>query len=173
MRVLLSLLFVGYLHAGFVIIESALSSGGSESSSSSYLLRQGVGQSVVGEALSTSYIEQSGYYSWFLYVEAGVGIEESGKGEFLTFSLGKPFPNPFLRNVRVIYSVPEESRVRIVVYDVSGRLVRVLLDEVKEPGRYELRWSGEDFRGLRLPPGVYFLRMEGRNFKKTRKLGLM
>jgi len=166
-------LFTGNLRAGFVILQSTVSSGGSENSSSSYFLRQDVGQSVIGDNNSSSFIEQSGFYTWFLYVETGVGIKEKGNGERLTFSLGSPSPNPFVERVKIVFSVPKRSRVRIGVYDVSGRLVRTLLDEVKKPGKYEINWYGSDKRGRKLPPGVYFIRMEGKNFKRTRKLMLM
>jgi len=64
------------------------------------------------------------------------------------------FPNPFRLSTRVSYSVPAESVVRLVVYDVRGRLVSTLVDgEVKGEGTYELRYQ---------PPwsGVYFMRLQ-------------
>ena len=146
MRFLATLLFLSNLYAGFVILQSTVSSGSSESSSSNLFLRQGVGQSVVGQDNSSSFIEQSGYYTWILYIQAGVGIKELGKGEKLTFNLASPRPNPAFRSVGILYSVPLKSRVRIAVYDVAGRLVKLLVDEVKNPGRYELIWQGRDNR---------------------------
>jgi hypothetical protein len=75
--------------------------------------------------------------------------------------------------VRILYSVPVKSRIKIAVYDVAGRMVKLLVDEVKSPGRYELKWQGRDSRNRSLPPGLYFIRMEGKNFVKTKKLVLM
>jgi flagellar hook assembly protein FlgD len=87
--------------------------------------------------------------------------------------LASPRPNPAFRSVRILYSVPVKSRIKIAVYDVAGRTVKLLVDEVKNPGRYELKWQGRDNRDRTLPPGLYFIRMEGKNFAKTRKLILM
>ncbi len=173
LRFSLILLLSVNLNAGVILLENTFSSGGSESSSSSFFLRQGVGQSVIGEDNSSSFVEQSGYYTWFLFVETGTGIEESSQGDRLTFSLGSPLPNPFKSYVRVIFSVPEKSRVNIKVFDVTGRVVRTLVDEIKKPGRYEINWYGRDDRGRKLKSGVYFLRMEGRDFRKVKKLILM
>jgi flagellar hook assembly protein FlgD len=50
--------------------------------------------------------------------------------------------------------------VRLAIYDVSGRNVATLSDEIQEAGTYSREWDGHDAGGQRLPSGVYFARLE-------------
>jgi hypothetical protein len=69
--------------------------------------------------------------------------------------LGLPTPNPFNPVTRISYTVPSTQHVRIAVYDVAGRLVENLVNEVKAPGEYLVEWNAGS-----LPSGVYFYRMQ-------------
>jgi flagellar hook assembly protein FlgD len=55
------------------------------------------------------------------------------------------------------------------VYDVSGRLVRTLVDGRVEAGRHEVAWDGRDQGGRRTASGVYFYRLQGADREMTRK----
>lgn len=88
-------------------------------------------------------------------------------------ALHQNYPNPFNPRTVVRYEVAKLSRVRIVVYDVRGRLVRTLVDGRKKPGHYGAVWDGKDDRGMPAASGVYLLRMETENFAQTRKMTLM
>jgi hypothetical protein len=83
-------------------------------------------------------------------------------------------PNPFRppRAATVIrYDLAEAGHVRLRAYDVTGKLVAVLLDAPSPAGRFDLAWSGRDVRGRRLAAGTYFLRLDtGRGDACTRKL---
>jgi hypothetical protein len=68
--------------------------------------------------------------------------------------LGYPSPNPFNPVTRIAYRVPASEHIHIAVYDVAGRLVEQLVDEVKGSGEYVVEWDAG-----RLPSGVYFYRM--------------
>ncbi len=69
-------------------------------------------------------------------------------------------PNPLSGNSEVRYSLPVGSHVRLGVYDVSGRLVRLLADDEQKAGSHVLRWDGVDENRRRLPNGVCFVRLE-------------
>ncbi len=75
------------------------------------------------------------------------------------FSLEQNYPNPFNPTTTIRYSVTEPSYVQIRMYDSSGRFIRVLANENKSPGTYELLWNGKDSRGVAVASGVYFCRM--------------
>ena len=79
-------------------------------------------------------------------------------------------PNPFNPITVLSYAISRESRVRIAVYDLKGRLVRVLADEVRPPGEHDVVWDGRNEKGLFVGSGVYFCRMEAGSFNETRKL---
>ncbi len=77
----------------------------------------------------------------------------------LRLSIGGP--NPFARQTRVNFELSRASRVRLGVYDVSGRLRRTLLARpIAMPGSYSLQWDGRDDAGSGVAAGVYFYRLQ-------------
>jgi len=95
--------------------------------------------------------------------------QEAGHAVF-DHRLDQNRPNPFNPITVLSYAIPIESRVRIAVYDLNGRLVRVLADEVRPPGEHDAVWDGRNEKGLFVGSGVYFCRMEAGSFNETRKL---
>jgi hypothetical protein len=85
------------------------------------------------------------------------------------------FPNPFNAETTIGYEVPEVAKVRVVVYDLGGRQVRVLAEGYQEPGRREVAWDGQDGEGREVASGVYFYRLEivGRGVVETRQMLLL
>jgi len=76
--------------------------------------------------------------------------------------------------MRISYSVPAPgSRVSIKVFDVRGRLASALVDENKISGRYTATWNGRDDSGTPVAPGIYFIRMEARDFRASSKVALV
>jgi len=100
-----------------------------------------------------------------------IGIEEkeSPIGNLPTvFALEIPQPNPFVKQTLIKYAVPKKSRVKIALYDVTGRLVQTLVDKETEPGFYSVRLDDR-----KLASGVYFCRMEADEFDKVNKVILL
>jgi Zn-dependent metalloprotease len=90
------------------------------------------------------------------------------------FSLGPALPNPTSGHVSIAYAVPSPgSHVAIKVFDITGRLAASLVDEHKLPGRYNTRWDGENTGGAKVAPGIYFIRMESRDFTASSKVILI
>ena len=85
-------------------------------------------------------------------------------------SLSQNFPNPFNPVTRVAFSLKKKGKVSLRVYDVSGRLIRVLIDEVREAGSYEVVWDGANNEGRRTASGIYFCRMETDDYQRTVKM---
>ena len=84
------------------------------------------------------------------------------------FSLTQNYPNPFNPVTKIKYRLPELSKVRLTVYDVLGREIKVLVDQEKPAGTYEI-----EFDGTNLPTGVYFYRIEAGKYSDTKKLMLL
>jgi len=118
------------------------------------------------ELCSAPSLSSPGYWS-------GGGGQGDESGTPNRFSLSQNYPNPFNPTTSIAYEVPVPSRVQIAVYDVTGRLVAVLADEQKIPGRYDVEWNGHDRRGQPVASGVYFLRMQAGVFVNTKKLLLL
>jgi flagellar hook assembly protein FlgD len=62
------------------------------------------------------------------------------------------------------------GQVTIRVYDVTGRLIRCLLNEDKDAGVYAINWDATDDSGRIVPSGTYFLRLETEHHTATRKM---
>lgn len=77
-------------------------------------------------------------------------------------------PNPFKKSVVIQYYVKQNTEVKIDVYDLRGRLLKQLLNEHKNPGSYEVKWSAEGMK-----PGIYFCKLSTKRNEEVRKLILI
>lgn len=102
----------------------------------------------------------------------GVG---AGGAPAIEATLDSPRPNPAPRGPAIRYAIAARGHVRLKVYDVGGRLVRTLVDEVQEPTSdgYQVTWDGTSDAGVRAGSGVYFYELESPGFTATRKLVLL
>ncbi len=80
------------------------------------------------------------------------------------------FPNPLVAGTRLALHLPVESRLRLDVFDVRGRLVARLLDAHRNAGEHAVAWDGRDARGQQLPAGAYFAVLEAGGQRAVRKL---
>ena len=88
--------------------------------------------------------------------------------------LGQNVPNPFNPKTTIAYEVPAGGcHVSIKIVDVSGRVVRHLVDELQEEGRKEITWDGRDDEGRELSSGVYFYTLTGADATMKRRLVLL
>lgn len=114
----------------------------------------------------------AGDIDYFIYAENDMAtfFPERAEYEFFTLrltggqfiALEQNFPNPFRHSTTITYNLPDRSRVLLKVFDVCGRVVDVLVDEIKEAGTYRVGFapehsSGQDGRGL--SAGVYLARL--------------
>ena len=83
------------------------------------------------------------------------------------------YPNPFNPSTNVRFDVHRRSAVRIALYDVNGRFVRLLVDRVMAPGSHTVAWDGRTAGGRRAASGVYFCRMRAGDVVQTRKMVLL
>jgi hypothetical protein len=83
------------------------------------------------------------------------------------------FPNPFDRLTSVRYEIPAGAAMRLAVYDVRGRLTRVVESSPACPaGAHTGTWDGRDEEGRRVPPGLYFWRLEAGPLGESRPIVL-
>jgi hypothetical protein len=96
-----------------------------------------------------------------------VKARSTGKGVPVAFGLSQNYPNPFNPTTGVRFQVPGVSQVNITVYDILGREVAVLANEVKQPGVYEVTFDGSN-----LASGLYVYRMTAGSFVESKKMVL-
>jgi len=68
------------------------------------------------------------------------------------FSVLSAYPNPFNPVTSIGYEIPEESMVKIIIYDLRGQEVATLVNELTEAGRYAMNWDAHD-----VASGIYFV----------------
>ncbi len=85
-----------------------------------------------------------------------------------TFDLEQNYPNPFNPTTQINYAVPEQSDVRIDVYNVIGRRVATLVDREMAPGNYTV-----NFNASQLSSGMYFYRLKAGSTLLTKKMTLI
>jgi hypothetical protein len=81
-------------------------------------------------------------------------------------------PNPFAGQTELHFAVASPGHVRFSIYDVTGRLVRLLADEDMAAGEHLRSWDGRGSDGSRAAGGVYFVRLEIGSFRQTGRIVL-
>lgn len=95
------------------------------------------------------------------------------------FRLYQNYPNPFNSGTRIVYELFQPGMVRLAIYDIMGREVRVLMDNIQGIGQYGLTWDGKDGSGLEVASGNYIYKVSIKiignvnRFIKTKRMTLM
>ena len=84
------------------------------------------------------------------------------------FKLYENYPNPFNPTTTIKYDIANNSFVKLVVYDLSGKEVETIVSSNLQAGRYEATWSGSNYAS-----GVYFARIEAGSYKHIIKMLLI
>jgi len=90
------------------------------------------------------------------------------------FALANNYPNPFNPATTIKYALPEASQVRLEVFNVVGQVVRTLVDNHQNAGRYVVQWDASNDQGHSLSSGIYFYRLQaGGEFLEVKKMLLL
>ena len=90
------------------------------------------------------------------------------------FALANNFPNPFNPATTIKYALPQAADVHLTVYNVVGQVVRTLVAEHQNAGRYVVEWDATNDSGHSLSSGMYFYRLEaGGEFREVKKMLLL
>ncbi|NQV49598.1 MAG: T9SS type A sorting domain-containing protein [Candidatus Marinimicrobia bacterium] len=83
------------------------------------------------------------------------------------------YPNPFNPSTMISWELGASNRVELSVYDVSGRLIRELVNSRQTAGYHETLWDGSDAEGQLVPAGLYFYRVSSAQQTQTQKMLLL
>ena len=108
-----------------------------------------------------------GPYTARVTVTGGTGVENNAPLP-REYSLSQNYPNPFNPSTAISYQLSANSFVSLKVFDVLGREVATLVNEVKKAGTYSTTWNASGFGS-----GIYFCKMQAGSFSETKKLVLM
>jgi len=111
-----------------------------------------------------------------VFVDAVKVTAISGVGDVVPtrYVLEQNVPNPFNPMTTIYFELPEPATVSLRVYDISGRLVRSLLEgSALGAGRQDVVWNGKDDGGQQVATGVYFYHLNAGSFNETRRMVLV
>ena len=110
-------------------------------------------------------------YVWvFLNTTITPVIDEGELSQPTSFALYQNTPNPFNMDTEIRYALPENGRVRLFIYDMRGRLVRILADGYQTAGTQSIFWDGKDTFGRDVSSGIYLYRLQSNNHVEIRKM---
>ncbi len=87
-----------------------------------------------------------------------------------TFSLDQNYPNPFNPTTQIRFTIPEQSNVKLEIFDITGRKVTTLVDDDQSAGRYTIVWDGKNSSGQFISSGVYLYRITAGTFEETKRM---
>lgn len=106
-------------------------------------------------------IDNNGTYEYSHEIEVSIIAPDK-------HSLGQNYPNPFNPSTKIHYKIAQSEFINLSVYNVLGKEVAVLVNEIQLPGTYSVIFSADN-----LPGGVYFYKLETQNFTQTSKMLLI
>ena len=107
-------------------------------------------------------------YRWFI----GIGVEEekeASSNNFVFFA----HPNPARGQIILNFQLTRETPVELAIYDIQGRLVKVLISEVKQAGIHKIVWQGLDEKAHNVSAGIYFGKLTTGETTRIEKLILV
>ncbi|MBA7641226.1 hypothetical protein ES703_48902 [subsurface metagenome] len=114
------------------------------------------------------------YCGWNIDDIEILGLEEIGVNENpINSTYDHPqlfFANLINSNADISYILPSQGHVDLVVYDISGRMVRILVNEDQSAGSYRLGWDCRSNNGSSVSSGIYFIRLKTNESVLTEKL---
>jgi hypothetical protein len=118
-------------------------------------------------------------YEGTITISIATDVDDDEKQENIeSFDLSQNYPNPFNPSTSIKFKIQNSkfkipTHTTLKVYNILGRIVRILLDEPKTPGNYEVVWDGKDSQGKEVSSGIYFYRLDVENYQKIKKMTLL
>ena len=128
--------------------------------------------------------DQEGVYSVKVYVSDGqeiifrewqVNVIPNATDSYMipVTCLKQNYPNPFNPTTTIEYELKKADHVRIDIFNIKGQIVKTLVNENCKSGRYSITWNGKDMQNRPVSSGVYFYRMQTKDYAKMHKMLMM
>ncbi len=83
------------------------------------------------------------------------------------------YPNPFNPSTSISFSIPEEAKVSLKIFNIKGQRVKTLYTGFAEAGKHTMTWNGEDENNKPVASGIYFYKLKSSEFEKVKKMLLL
>ena len=133
--------------------------------------RDGKGEVV----LAFQAVDDGGTYIQIMeYSESSVKLSVERELTIITpedYKLSQNYPNPFNPTTSIQYTLPMRDKITITIYNMLGQeVVRLMDNEEKPAGTYQLTWNGMDKNGAQVSSGMYFYSMRSPHMQKTMRM---
>jgi V8-like Glu-specific endopeptidase len=108
------------------------------------------------------------FYAFKSIISSGISVIKNDKELIKSYYLSEAYPNPFNPSTHITYEIPVAGLVQLKVYDILGKEVKTLVNEIKTKGKYNI-----SFYAGGLSSGIYFYRIQAGSFVSTKKLILL
>ncbi len=115
---------------------------------------------------NSNIISNTIYFTWPFSTCLSILFHEM-PNEYALFS---NYPNPFNPTTSIRYKVPHYDNVTIEIINIRGHIIKTLVQQLHQPGNYEIVWDGANNKSQLVPSGIYFYRMYSSQFSSTKKL---
>jgi len=105
----------------------------------------------------TDYLYKT-YLNIFDYDNPPVGVDDKQENLPQDFILSQNYPNPFNSTTSINFRVNVTSHVKMIVYDLLGKQIKIITNQNYTPGYYQIPWNGDDNNGTQMPSGIYFVK---------------
>ena len=89
------------------------------------------------------------------------------------FALHQNYPNPFNPTTQIRYDLPKDELVTITIYDVTGRMIKSLVNMIQAAGYRSVRWDATNDHGEPVSAGMYIYMIQSGEFRQTKKMILL
>lgn len=83
------------------------------------------------------------------------------------------YPNPFNPSTKIAFEIPQQEKVTLTIYNISGQVIKTLVNENLSAGRFERVWNGNDEFGNQVASGIYIYKLNAGNFEKSAHMILL
>ena len=98
--------------------------------------------------------------AWIIkLVDNAVDADEDNEFEISNYSLSN-YPNPFNPTTTISFSIQEESKVDLSIFNIKGNKIKTLFNEPNTKGNYSVVWNGKDTNDRSVASGIYFYKLE-------------
>ena len=156
------------IHAQYVIPVSIIGSSSGSMENSQYRIHGTLGEPIICMMQGREHAIRSGFWHAATAFKLATHANPPDTQIPAAFALNQNYPNPFNPATIIPFELPEEIMVRLEIYDVLGRRVAVLLDDVKPAGVHQASWDASGVAG-----GVYVYQLRAGDFVQSRKLTIV
>ncbi|PIP13168.1 MAG: hypothetical protein COX48_05045, partial [bacterium (Candidatus Stahlbacteria) CG23_combo_of_CG06-09_8_20_14_all_34_7] len=97
-------------------------------------------------------------------------VLSNGKPKPTAFALLQNTPNPFNDITMIEYAVPVKGKVTLAIYNITGNLIRTIVNEVKDVAWYRASFNGKDNSGREIASGIYFYKLTAPGFDSSMRM---